>query len=78
MIHPLDIPATEEQLLQVLALGRRCVQEGALDRDEWRGMRATESKGERTVKALEGLLATLRGRELAQINRQLGALRRAA
>lgn len=54
-----NVLATEEQLVQVLALGRRCVEAGYVTPPQWHGLVAAASKGPRTVAALREMLSTL-------------------
>ncbi len=53
------LPATEDQLRQVLALGGRCVEAKCLTQAQWQGLVASASKGPQTVVALRELLSTL-------------------
>ena len=53
------LPATEDQLRQVLALGGRCVEAQCLTQAQWHGLVASASKGPHTVAALRERLSTL-------------------
>jgi hypothetical protein len=54
-----SIPATEELIRQVLALGERCVEAGCLPFPRWQGLVGSPCTGPQTVAALRELLATL-------------------
>jgi hypothetical protein len=54
-----SVPATEEQIRQVLALGERCAEARALPLPRWQGLVGSACKGPQTVGALRDLLSTL-------------------
>ena len=54
-----NVPATEEQIRQVLTLGKRCVEAQCLELPRWQGLVGSISKGPPTVSALRDVISTL-------------------
>ena len=54
-----DVPATEGQILLVLAVGNRCAEAGCLTELRWRAHVASAAQGPQTVAALRDLLCAL-------------------
>jgi hypothetical protein len=81
-----SVPATQEQIRQVLALGERCVEVGCLPFPRWQGLVGSACTGPQTVAAMRELIATLYlftgrhfpalGDELRAKSEELGALLR--